>query len=192
MARLFTIALMVVVGACKVPNSSVTREAECGNNVIDPGEACDDGNNADGDGCSADCMSDETCGNDILDLGETCDDGNRRGGDGCSADCLSDETCGNGVVDLVNGETCDDANNIAGDGCSKNCQSNESCGNNVVDPGEQCDSGNKFTPTCDPDCKKPVCGDGVRNAAAGEECDDHNTINGDGCDSACHNEICGN
>jgi MYXO-CTERM domain-containing protein len=27
----------------------------CGNGVVDPGEACDDGNTQDGDGCSADC-----------------------------------------------------------------------------------------------------------------------------------------
>ena len=29
---------------------------ECGNNLVEPGEACDDGNNDDGDGCSADCQ----------------------------------------------------------------------------------------------------------------------------------------
>ena len=28
---------------------------ECGDHVIDPGEACDDGNTGDGDGCSATC-----------------------------------------------------------------------------------------------------------------------------------------
>ena len=29
--------------------------AACGNGVLDPGEACDDGNTASGDGCSATC-----------------------------------------------------------------------------------------------------------------------------------------
>lgn len=27
----------------------------CGDGVLDSGEVCDDGNNIDGDGCSADC-----------------------------------------------------------------------------------------------------------------------------------------
>jgi cysteine-rich repeat protein len=53
------------------------------------GEACDDGNNLDGDGCSANCLSDETCGNGVVDLvrGEECDDGNAENGDGCSDAC---------------------------------------------------------------------------------------------------------
>ena len=42
-----------------------------------------------GDGCSADCKSDETCGNGVIDAvtGEACDDGNVAGGDGCDAGC---------------------------------------------------------------------------------------------------------
>lgn len=53
----------------------------CGNNVADPGEACDDGNAVGGDGCSANCLSDESCGNGILDaaVGEACDDGANNG-----------------------------------------------------------------------------------------------------------------
>jgi len=43
----------------------------------------------DGDGCSADCLSDETCGNGVIDsvTGEACDDGNTDAGDGCDASC---------------------------------------------------------------------------------------------------------
>src|SRR5512142_2040163 len=46
----------------------------CGDHVREGEEACDDGNNLDGDGCSADCMSDETCGNGRTDAvkGEEC------------------------------------------------------------------------------------------------------------------------
>src|SRR5689334_4158973 len=60
----------------------------CGNAHPDSGEVCDDGNTLDGDGCSANCKSDETCGNGTLDTaaGEVCDDGNQRDGDGCSDD----------------------------------------------------------------------------------------------------------
>src|SRR5512140_3546135 len=44
----------------------------CGNGVVDPGEACDDGGVTDGDSigakrCSADCRSDESCGNGVWD-----------------------------------------------------------------------------------------------------------------------------
>ena len=43
------------------PNSSPPRLVvapvwSCGNSVVDPFEACDDGNNNDGDGCSAGCL----------------------------------------------------------------------------------------------------------------------------------------
>ncbi len=133
---------------------------ECGNGDIDDAEVCDDGNRRSGDGCSADCLSDETCGNGYLDvaLGEECDDGNTRSGDGCSADCLSDETCGNGVLDVAAGEICDDGNRRSGDGCSADCLSDETCGNGRLD------------------------------SAAGEECDDGNTVGGDGCDAFCHIE----
>src|SRR5438045_3287335 len=31
----------------------------CGNHNVDPGETCDDGNNVDGDGCSATCGTDD-------------------------------------------------------------------------------------------------------------------------------------
>ena len=65
-------------------------EAFCGNGQVDtPEEECDDGNNEDGDGCSAICELESFCGDGILDtdLGEECDDGNNEDGDGCSAIC---------------------------------------------------------------------------------------------------------
>lgn len=67
----------------------VCLAAGCANRLPDPGEQCDDGNNVAGDGCSADCLSDETCGNGATDpgAGEACDDGNHLGHDGCSSRC---------------------------------------------------------------------------------------------------------
>jgi cysteine-rich repeat protein len=65
----------------------------CGDGVVNPGEVCDDGNIEDGDGCSADCQSDETCGNGIRDshvtIPEECDDGRLNGtfNDHCGFDC---------------------------------------------------------------------------------------------------------
>lgn len=123
----------------------------------DGDEECDDGNNVDGDGCSADCQSREECGDDYINysLEETCDDGNLESGDGCSDKCFK-ETCGNGELEPQFGEVCEDGNNEAGDGCSANCRSNEVCGNGILDRG-----------------------------VIGEECDDGNTFNGDGCNSEC-------
>lgn len=44
---------------------------------------------ASGDGCTADCRSNETCGNGVIDghVGEACDDGNIIAGDGCDDTC---------------------------------------------------------------------------------------------------------
>ena len=69
----------------------------CGDGTLDPGEACDDGNNIDGDGCSATCTVESYCGDGVLDAGEQCDDGNTTNGDGCSALCAV-ETGGEGCT----------------------------------------------------------------------------------------------
>jgi len=100
--------------------ATARRLLGCGNGIKDPNEVCDDGNTVNGDGCSADCRSNETCGNGVVDVikGEVCDDGNTNSGDGCSADCKSHEKCGNGIQDK--NEVCDDGNNTEGDGCSAN------------------------------------------------------------------------
>lgn len=64
----------------------------CGNSVVDPGETCDDGNNASCDGCRSDCQVEAgpICGDGVLgtSCGEECDDGNVVDGDGCSSACL--------------------------------------------------------------------------------------------------------
>ena len=173
----------------------------CGDGVLQRGEICDDGNTVGGDGCSADCASDETCGNGTTDVdaSEVCDDGNTAAGDGCAADCSTDYTCGNGVVDTIAGggtvdEVCDDHNNVNGDGCDASCTSDESCGNGITDLGarEVCDDGNTLDgDLCSADCRtSELCGNGVVDA--GEECDDTNRTDGDGCNASCQVERCGN
>jgi len=59
-------------GTC---HDGVCFENDCGNALVDLGEACDDGATTSGDGCSADCQSKEVCGNTIVDpvAGEACD-----------------------------------------------------------------------------------------------------------------------
>jgi len=72
------------------------------------------------------------------------------------------------------------------------------CGNGVIDDGEECDDGadnSSLLPDhCRQDCTLPRCGDGVVDPGEGEECDDGNLVDGDGCDSDCTvtSGVCGN
>lgn len=195
---------------CSFPGVSEGRCIErvcfatgCGNGFLEPGELCDDGNTFDGDGCSADCRSDETCGNGIIDqaVGERCDDGNAVGGDDCQPDC-SLPFCGDGILDP--GEECDDGNEVRGDGCNPQCSSNETCGNGIIDRffgafcgdvpcvDEQCDDGNdEVGDGCGTTCLIEACGNGVVDP--GEVCDDGENFSGDGCSATCLSlEVCGN
>lgn len=117
--------------------------AACGNGALNGGEQCDDGNLANGDGCTSTCTLEvgfycptpgspcvaSTCGNGTKEGLEQCDDGNLRPYDGCSPTCTKEPVCpvgaactavcGDGVK--FPSEACDDGNNIDGDGCSALC-----------------------------------------------------------------------
>ncbi len=99
----------------------------CGDGGRQLGEACDDGNTAAGDGCSADCER-EICGDGKVVGAEACDDGNRTDDDGCSATCQV-ERCGDGIVQA--NEACDDANDVNTDGCLTSCEAAR-CGDGFV------------------------------------------------------------
>jgi fibro-slime domain-containing protein len=172
--------------------------AGCGDGIVQRGEACDDGNTRDSDGCAADCSQIDpgyrcpdpgqpcrvasVCGNGLLELGEQCDDRNLRDGDGCTATCAlvpgwtctlpgircTAARCGDGIV--AGFEQCDDGNGNAGDGCSIVCQ---------LEAGSTC-------PTAGMPCRATTCGDGVTEGT--EECDDQNNNLGDGCDPLCRAE----
>jgi fibro-slime domain-containing protein len=181
----------------------------CGDGTLEGTEACDDGNTVGGDGCSADCttvepgyncpraggacspVAKEICGNGILEAGEYCDDGNSVSSDGCSADCKVESgftcpsagkacvaiaRCGDGKVDYLRGETCDDGNIIGLDGCSASC---------TIELGWSCDNtGQSQVPPVASKCTNTTkCGD--KKISGAETCDDGNTVNGDGCSSAC-------
>ena len=62
--------------------------SECGNGMVEEGEACDDGNEVEDDECTNACQL-PACGDGILHEGEgeACDDGNVEPGDGCTAAC---------------------------------------------------------------------------------------------------------
>lgn len=67
--------------------STCTTPEDCGNGVVDEGEACDDGVNMGGEGGCVACQVVQTCGDDVVNGTEECDDGNLVNNDGCNADC---------------------------------------------------------------------------------------------------------
>jgi fibro-slime domain-containing protein len=173
----------------------------CGNKELEPGEFCDDGNTADGDGCSGDCLDVDLdfdcrvvgepcvkvviCGNGVLEGDELCDDSNETDGDGCSADCSTVE---DGFECVRPGKPCVERS-VCGNGKRER---GESCDDGQMPPasGDGCDDVCQFEegtgyycPIPGQPCVKQVCGDGVRTP--GESCDDNNTAAGDGCAADC-------
>ncbi len=131
-------------GAYEIPFNSCGiggAQAACGDGNVDAGEQCDDGNNANGDGCSSTCQTEvpqPICGNSVVEAGEACDDGNTANGDGCSSTCqIEVPVCGNGFLEA--GEACDDGNNANGDGCSAICEIEVQCPDNDGDGVNDCD-----------------------------------------------------
>ena len=191
---------------CAASQSICIDIGGCGDGVVELGEACDDGNVIDGDGCSRDCKSTEQCGNSLVDPGEECDDGNIADGDGCSHDCNA-ERCGNGVLDP--GEECDPGPKDS-PGCNSNMAGFASCrtarcGDDYTNKaaGEQCDSGGLDTAKCNGSnagavsCHLATCGDGYTNAMAGEQCDNIGGSDTYNCNGAaagavsCQISLCG-
>lgn len=148
--------------------------SRCPSGTIEPVEQCDDGNDADGDGCSGHCRVERcwtctgepsscapvsepcnpTCPNGAVNQGEECDDGNEAAGDGCSPTCAI-EACWEPVLwdlrRLPNGTPCD----AAPGGCSANgvC-SNGHCvaGSAHLPAGTVCQSEDGVSCTTDPRC----------------------------------------
>ena len=147
----------------------------CGDNMVDRGENCDDGNDDDTDACRNTCES-ARCGDGVVQTGvDACDDGTLNGQPNqCNLTCsgLTPSSCGNGVTEA--GEVCDDGgDNGMPNECAADCGgiTTPTCGNSVAEAGESCDDGTA-TATCDADCTMVSCGDAVVNTAAGETCDD--------------------
>ena len=157
--------------------SGAAALGRCGDAQQQIGEACDDGNQSNSDGCVGDNCSLAACGDGYrradLSLGvdgyEACDDGNSIDTDGCRNDC-SLARCGDGVLrtDILVGqagyEACDDGNDNNNDTCSTACQA-AYCGDGFRQSGEECDDGNSSdVDGCLVTCRTARCGDGYRRA----------------------------
>jgi hypothetical protein len=119
-----------------------------------------------------------------------------KAGQQCAADeavCIDIGGCGDGIVDTDKGEMCDDGNiedfkmenglpvMVNGkpvlDSCSHDCKSTQQCGNHTKDSGEDCDDGSDKNGMsgsfCTIECKivSDVCGNGIAEPTAGEQCD---------------------
>ena len=103
--RVWLVGLLgLLVGACGPVSSNPGDDAECGNGILEEGEACDDGNTLAGDGCSPTCRPEQlgTCGDGMISVGEQCDDGNTVEGDGCGPTCQVENgwVCGTAPTEL--------------------------------------------------------------------------------------------
>jgi MYXO-CTERM domain-containing protein len=195
-----------VGGYCNTPE---TEGTPCG----DPSDTdCDDPDTCDGAGvCLVNYWEDGTeCTEDGLycDGVEICEVGECVSpGDPCPPGEFCDEEqdhcnlCGDGVVSAADGEACDDGvlNGTTTCGCDASCQypdTSTSCEDGAFCNGEErCDGEGGCSPgtdpctgdaTCDEDldlCN--LCGDAIISSALGEECDDGNTDENDGCDADC-------
>lgn len=161
-------------------NALVHCKAGCLSGPID-GYVCSGGSATVKDTCTT------VCGDGFFKGTEACDDGNIIPYDGCNQLCQKEaewtlvqttdtvtsvtEICGDGKV--VGTENCDDGTGTAPVHCKAGCKTGQV-------NGYTCTGGNRTTATT---CTLTGCGDGyILNA---EECEDWNTVNGDGCSSTC-------
>ncbi|MEM9453983.1 MAG: hypothetical protein AAGF11_07375 [Myxococcota bacterium] len=165
----------------------------CGDGMINsPVEVCDGadlmGQDCDAQGfdtgtlgCQPNCLAFDTSGC-INYGGDCCGDNGTPGCDNdvCTADiCATNPACCSMHWD----EGCGDA---AFTICPEVC---DNCGDGAINsPVEECDDGIE-TAACNDNCTLSMCGDGIVNTSAGEQCDDGNGMNGDGCDDQCMNEV---
>jgi cysteine-rich repeat protein len=125
-------------------STTTTTVNPCGNEQIDAGEECDDGNANDGDGCTRFCT---LCGNGTVTSPETCETPlTCSGGANNGNACTSGTDCPGGFCSTKNIE-----------GCDANCTL-PACGNGNVSGSETCDDGNTADmDNCPGDCIIDSC-----------------------------------
>ena len=187
-------------GFCSDNNACTINDyCEAGSCVGGPAQNCDDGNICTVDSCEAN----QGCTHLANDL--PCDDGNV-----CTLDdhCADEQCTGSGeTLDCEDGNICTDDSCDPATGCqhaynnadctdNSVCTDGDQCADGACQPGQQIqcqEDGNVCTQAaCDPvqGCGQvaitPCCSNGA--IEDGEECDDSNLVNDDGCDSNCQSE----
>lgn len=145
--------------------SSSGLSTNCGDGKLDMNEACDDGNNAGGDGCTA-CVLDECyeCSAEAGALsmctlaasGAACQGTKVCDGKGVCVECVDNTQCGGG---FCHGNTCSKCD----DGTKNGAETATDCGGADCSPcadGQECGLGT--------DCTSTFCADGV---CCAEACD---------------------
>ncbi len=151
-----------------------TCSGVCGDGIWIPSEECDDNNTANGDGCSSSCTIEAAffCLNSNLTISNC---------GSCSSNCLN---CTTGVNCSLCGNSFSLFSNFTGDFCQADCSNVSECYICHITNSSQtiCDTCNLGYGLSNNLCN-PICGDGF--LMLGEECDDGNNANGDGCDFNC-------
>ncbi len=125
----------------------------------------------------------------------------------CSQGTCAVSRCGDGLVDVNAGEACDDGNDVPADGCEPttcqpSCTTSTQCQDaNTCNGEETCTLGRCVPGTAAVDnstctlasggpglcrggaCANTTCGNAMPDA--GEDCDDGNLVNTDGCTNTC-------
>ena len=162
----------------------------CGNGQLDAGEQCDDGNVQAGDGCDATCRIEYECGDGIVRTRASSATTATPRTATAAASTACSRSAATGSVEA--GEQCDDGNTTTATAATTSCTLS-GCGNGVVDGGERasCDDGNAA------ERRRLRRELHARRAAAtaswtaGEQCDDGNASNGDGCPPPASSPTCG-
>jgi fibro-slime domain-containing protein len=144
--------------------------------------------------CESTCGDGEVASNELCDQGEANATEDPPPYGACAKNCQSrGGFCGDGVPESDHGESCDDGINrrVYGSGCAPGCKLPASCGDGVVQSKfEECDDGTNDGGygECDRNCLLgPRCGDAM--VQEGEQCDDGNRENNDGCNVNCVLEL---
>ncbi len=150
---------------CDADGNKCTDNDSCKQGSCKPGAAtvCDDGNACTDDAC------DPKKGCVTTNNSATCDDGDA---------CTEADACAAGQCKAGKVKSCDDSNPCTTD----TCDAKQGCVAKVVADATSCGEGNWCQAgKCE---KKEFCGDNKKNAP-GEQCDDGNTKDNDGCSSKC-------
>jgi len=180
-------------------DSNCASEPICGNGILEEGEECDDGNNEDGDGCSSICENEGPPAPTASIEGCKYLDSDKDGEISDETETLAgwEITLHNGNVPLT--ATTDENGCYKFENLYADSYTVEEDVNVDKQPYTQTYPANlSHTITLNEGQSKvdvdfgnylPVCGNGILDSDYGEECDDGNLSDEDGCSSACQIEI---